>query len=81
MKNETDINNHYFKGDFEMIEIVNRRKHLCLLGMKVFFILVLSGSCALPAYTQENSWKELNDKTISLLQKKMFLQSNTITNL
>ena len=57
---------------FEMITLVNSMKHLCLYGTKVFFILVLFGSCALPAYTQENLWKELNDKTTSLLQKKRY---------
>ena len=55
-----------------MVTLVNSTKHLCRYGTKVFFILVLFGSCALPAYTQENLWKELNDKTTSLLQKKRY---------
>ena len=57
---------------FEMITLVNSTKYLYRYGTKVFFILVLFGSCALPAYTQENLWKELNDKTTSLLQKKRY---------
>ena len=57
---------------FEMVTLVNSTKRLCLYGMKVFFISALFGACALPAYTQENLWKELNDKTTSLLQKKRY---------
>src|SRR5574342_1305899 len=57
---------------FEMITLVNSIKHLCIYGTKVFFVLVLVGACALPAYAQENLWKELNDKTTSLLQNKRY---------
>jgi tetratricopeptide (TPR) repeat protein len=69
VKNETDIHIQHYGGDFEMFTLVNSMKHLCRHGTKVFFLLVLFGACALPAYTQENLWKELNDKTTSLLQK------------
>jgi len=55
-----------------MTTLENSMKHFCLYGTKVFFILVLFGACVLPAYTQENLWKELNDKTTSLLQKKRY---------
>ena len=55
-----------------MATLVNGMKRLCAYGTKVFIVLALFGSCALPAYTQENSWKELNDKTTSLLQKKRY---------
>ncbi|MBE7446487.1 MAG: tetratricopeptide repeat protein [Planctomycetia bacterium] len=55
-----------------MVRLINRTKHLCCYGTQVFFILVLLGAWALPAYAQENLWKELNDKTTSLLQKKRY---------
>ena len=57
---------------FEMTTLENSMKHLCLYGTKVFFILALFGFCALPAYAQENLWKELNDKTTALLQNKRY---------
>ena len=55
-----------------MATLVNGMKHLCAYGAKFFIVLALFGSCALPAYTQENSWKELNDKATSLFQKKRY---------
>jgi len=57
---------------FEMVTLGNRMKHLCLFGTKVFFIMALFSAYALPAYTQENLWKELNDKTTALLQNKRY---------
>ena len=60
------------RENFEMTTLINSLKHLCIYGTKVLFILALFGSCALPAYAQENLWKELHDKTTSLLQKKRY---------
>ncbi|MEK6738861.1 MAG: tetratricopeptide repeat protein, partial [Planctomycetota bacterium] len=55
-----------------MATLVTGMKHLCAYGAKFFIVLALFGAYALPAYTQENSWKELNDKATSLFQKKRY---------
>ena len=62
-----------------MITLENSMKHLRIYGTKAFFVLFILGVAALPAYAQENLWKELNDKTTSLFKHRVGALCGSLT--
>ncbi|MCR4292756.1 MAG: tetratricopeptide repeat protein, partial [Candidatus Kuenenia sp.] len=55
-----------------MRKLINSIKSLRRHGTKIILTLSLVVSFILPVYAQENLWKELHDKTTTLLQEKRY---------
>ena len=55
-----------------MKRFVNITRHLISCKTPVVLIMVLASSFSLPAYAQEEQWKELNDKAAVLLQERRY---------